>query len=149
MTHRLLFPFTFFAALLGNAFQQWTFLFSWAHILPGWWLQTSCWLAVISHQPPTLLAHIQEALLLNDLQQWGLLPLPLHQGWTSHSSLRLRMVCLPTDTLQTRNSFLWLTWLFPDSPDIASAWTQQKTPFYWCGWCDIMCSILAALSTWR
>jgi hypothetical protein len=37
MTHRLVFSATVFAALLGNGFQQWTFLCSRAHGLAGYW----------------------------------------------------------------------------------------------------------------
>jgi hypothetical protein len=36
ITQRLVFSVTFFTALLGNVFQQRTFLRSWAHVLAGW-----------------------------------------------------------------------------------------------------------------
>jgi hypothetical protein len=35
ITHRLMFSVKVFTALLGNVFQQWTFLCSQAHILAG------------------------------------------------------------------------------------------------------------------
>jgi hypothetical protein len=91
------------------------------------------------------------ALLCNDLQHLGLLRLPhLHQGWLSHNSLRLGLVCVATDSLWTsQDSRLGLIGLCFNSPYIAPAWTQQKTlVLSWCGWDGITCSIVAALYAW-
>jgi hypothetical protein len=103
-----------FLIMLGNIFQQWMFLCSCAHILPGWWLPTPCWLVSISQD-----------LLHNDLQWQRGGDLHLHP---SHASIRgdyVRWVCLPT-----ANCNLWLSLDFSLNSQLTGL-SKSKSSYNW------------------
>jgi hypothetical protein len=63
---------------------------------------------------------------------------------------RNRVAVIPPGTGFPSCCLPWLAGLCFNSPDTASARTQQKTSFLsWCGWHGITCSTAAALPTWH
>jgi hypothetical protein len=76
-SHRIVFPVTVFAALLGNIFQQWTFLSCRAHVLSGWQqsqtnlllVLTACYIALVvtAQRTPLPTAFLLRAFLLHCL----------------------------------------------------------------------------------
>jgi hypothetical protein len=82
ITHRLVFSLTVFTALLGNVFQQWTFLCFRTHPRR---------LAAISHQPPTLLTAVSGLLVM------AACPPYIGSAWTAQKTPLplLRVLALP------------------------------------------------------
>jgi hypothetical protein len=73
--------------------------------------------------------------LCYDLHQWGLLCLPrLHQGWLSHNSFRLGLVCLPAKSLYTGPLQSYVT---TNGHSASLSWCQApiwgpRPEFYYC-----------------
>jgi hypothetical protein len=123
--NRLVFSVTVFTVLLGNVFQQWTFLCPRAHVLAGRRLPTPRWLTSIS----------QLDVAAQRLSTMGSATLP-RLGQDRLSQPRAVSDCLTPNSKSThltppsRDSELSLDWLAcPVGPcDITSGRTQQKTP---------------------